>query len=185
MEKSLYLAGVGGQGLQVAGKAVVEAAMGLGYNVTYSPKYGPAKRGGLTSCYLVISDEEIGNPRKKRHDIMLVMEPMAYAQFKNDVKDGGLLLVNSSLVKEQEAPGGNFRRLDVPMYDVCFELQNTKVISSVVLGVLAALLTDVFPDSGLLLSQMLEKLKNKASLVELNHSAFEKGFALVRPGGNE
>ena len=41
------------------------------------------------------------------------------------------------------------------------------------------------PDSGLLLSQMLEKLKNKASLVELNRSAFEKGFALVRPGGNE
>ena len=158
MEKSLYLAGVGGQGLQVAGKAVVEAAMGLGYNVTYSPKYGPAKRGGLTSCYLVISDEEIGNPRKKRHDIMLVMEPMAYAQFKNDVKDGGLLLVNSSLVKEQEAPGGGYRRLDVPMYDVCYELQNTK---------------------------MLEKLKNKASLVELNRSAFEKGFALVRPGGNE
>ena len=45
MEKSLYLAGVGGQGLQVAGKAIVEAAMSLGYNVTYSPKYGPAKRG--------------------------------------------------------------------------------------------------------------------------------------------
>ena len=185
MEKSLYLAGVGGQGLQVAGKAIVEAAMGLGYNVTYSPKYGPAKRGGLTSCYLVISDEEIGNPRKKRHDIMLVMEPMAYAQFKNDVKDGGLLLVNSSLVHDQDPPGGDFHRLDVPMYDVCYELQNTKVISSVVLGVLAALLTDVFPDSGLLLSQMLEKLKNKASLVELNRSAFEKGFALVRPGGNE
>ena len=28
---------------------------------------------------------------------MLVMEPMAYAQFRDDVKDGGLLLVNSSL----------------------------------------------------------------------------------------
>ena len=41
MEKSLYLAGVGGQGLQVAGKAVVEAAMGLGYNVTYSPSTAP------------------------------------------------------------------------------------------------------------------------------------------------
>ena len=52
------------------------------------------------------------------------------------------------------------------MYDVCYELQNTKVISSVVLGVLAALLTDVFPDSSLLLNQMLDKLRSKASLVE-------------------
>lgn len=163
MEKSLYLAGVGGQGLQVAGKAVVEAAMGLGYNVTYSPKYGPAKRGGLTSCYLVISDEEIGNPRKKRHDIMLVMEPMGLRPVKNDVKDGGLLLVNSSLGEGAGGPGpADTAAATCRCTTFCYELQNTKVISSVVLGVLAALLTDVFPDSGRLLSQVLEKLKNKA-----------------------
>lgn len=180
MEKSLYLAGVGGQGLQVAGKTIVDAAVGLDYNVTYSPKYGPAKRGGLTSCYIVISDSEIGNPRKARHDITLAMEPKAYAQFKNNVKDEGILLVNSSLVKELPAADDVARRIEVPMYDVCAKLGNTKIISSVVLGVLARLLSDIFPDKSVLEACMLEKLKSKANLAELNKRAFEGGCELIK-----
>ena len=45
----MYLAGVGSQGLQVLGKTISAAANKKDYYVTYSPKYGAAKRGGLTS----------------------------------------------------------------------------------------------------------------------------------------
>ena len=185
MKEQCIFAGFGGQGMLLIGKFLAEAGMETGKHVSWLPSYGPEMRGGTANCSVVVSDKPVASPLISMADTVLAMNLPSMLKFQSEVKPGGLLLVNSSLVKEQEAPGGNFRRLDVPMYDVCYELQNTKVISSVVLGVLAALLTDVFPDSGLLLSQMLEKLKNKASLVELNRSAFEKGFALVRPGGNE
>lgn len=176
MEKNLYFAGVGGQGLQVVGKTIVEVADKQGYNVTYSPRYGFEKRGGLTSCYVVISDEEIGNPRKKLQDLLLVMEPKAYASFHNDVKENGTFVVNSSLVNEKDELPNGAKRIDIPFHDICMELGNTKVISSVILGATAVLLRDIFPEKELFLSIMLEKLKGKEALMELNKRAFQEGY---------
>ena len=176
MVKSLYLAGVGGQGLQVAGKVLVEAAYKNGYKVTYSPKYGFEKRGGLTSCYVVISDEEIGNPRKKLQDILLVMEPKAYQNFHKDVKPGGSLVVNSALIKETEAPSDSILRIDIPFHEICLELGNLKVISSVVIGSMSYLLRDLFPDAQIIKEIMLESLKKKPALLELNSKAFDRGY---------
>ena len=180
MVKSMYLAGTGGQGLQVLGKTIAEAANELGLNVTYSPKYGAAKRGGLTSCYVVISDEPIGNPRKKMQDYLLLMEPKAYQQFKDDIKPGGTLVVNSTLVPEvEEAPEG-VTRIDVPLHGLCAELGNTKVISSVALGAMAEVLTEIFPDKEVLLSTMLAKLSKRPELAALNKKAFELGSSAVK-----
>lgn len=180
MTKSMYLAGVGGQGLQVAGKVLVEAAYKNGYKVTYSPKYGFEKRGGLTSCYVVISDEEIGNPRKKLQDILLVMEPKAYKNFRSDVKVGGSLIVNTALIKTPEETPEGIARIDIPYHDICLELGNLKVISSVVLGSLAYLLRDIFPDARVLKDIMLESLKKKPALLELNAKAFDLGYQETR-----
>ena len=180
MIKSLYLAGVGGQGLQVAGKTLVEIAYKNGYNVTYSPKYGFEKRGGLTSCYVVISDKSIGNPRKKLQDVLLVMEPKAYNSFRNDVKAGGTLIVNSSLIKDQTPPDEGVTRKDVPFHDICMQLGNTKVISSVALGAIACQLSDMFPDPEVLLSEMLKKLSKKPELAELNKKAFYEGYNAMK-----
>lgn len=178
MLRSLYLAGVGGQGLQVVGKTIVEAANNRDFFVTYSPKYGFEKRGGLTSCYVVISDAPIGNPRKRLQDLLVVMEPKAYNNFKNDVKPDGLLVVNKSLVKTvEELP---VKRLDLPFHDICLELGSTKVISSVVLGTLSWLLRDIFPEPEALLKLMLEKLQNKPELVQLNKRAFYEGLAAAQ-----
>lgn len=180
MEKNIYLAGVGGQGLQVVGKAMAQAAYTRGYKVTYSPRYGFEKRGGLTSCYIVISDDEVGNPRKKKQDIMVVMEPKAYARFGNDVKNGGTLVVNSTLVPDYETEGKPFEVCGIPLHDICLKLGNTKVISAALMGAMAVLLEDVFPDKNILLDMMLEKLKGKEALIEINRKAFHESYNLVK-----
>lgn len=175
MEKSMYFAGVGGQGLQVLGKVIAEVASEKGLYVTYSPKYGTAKRGGLTSCFVVVSDEPIGNPRKKKQDLLLVMEPRAYQQFRHDVKPGGTLVVNSTLVPQTEEPGEGIRLVNVPLHGVCGELGNTKVISTVALGAMAELLTDMFPEKEAFLELALRQLSRKPELAELNKKAFAAG----------
>ncbi len=175
MLKSMYFAGIGGQGLQVVGKTIAAVANEKGYHVTYSPKYGTAKRGGLTSCFVVISDDEIGNPRKKKQDLLVVMEPKAYAQFHHDVKAGGTLVVNSTLVPQTEEPDEGVKQVNVPLHGICAELGNTKVISSVALGAVAELLKDIFPDTQEFLDFMLKQLSKRPDLLELNKKAFEMG----------
>lgn len=180
MVKSMYFAGTGGQGLQVLGKTIAEAANEKGYYVTYSPKYGAAKRGGLTSCYVVISDSPIGNPRKKAQDLLLLMEPRAYGQFKNDVKPGGAMVINSTLVGEKEKPAPNVRRIDIPLHGICAELGNTRVISAVALGAVAELLIDIFEDQEEVFNTLLQKFSEKPELMEINRKAVEAGNAAMK-----
>lgn len=180
VEKNIYLAGVGGQGLQVAGKAIVAAAEEIGKNSTYSPKYGYEKRGGLTSCYLVISDDVIGNPRKATQDIIVTMEPKAYQKFKGDVCEGGMLLVNTSLIKNPEEAPEYIKEVGIPFHDICMKLGNLKVISAVVLGTMAYVLSDVFGNPDILKRQMLKTLKNKPELLALNERAFNAGYEAAK-----
>ena len=180
MEKSMYFAGVGGQGLQVLGKVIAEVANEKGLYVTYSPKYGTAKRGGLTSCFVVISDEPIGNPRKKKQDLLLAMEPKAYQQFCHDVKPGGTLVVNSTLVSQTAEPDEGVHVVNVPLHGVCSELGNTKVISTVALGAMAELLTDMFPNKEAFLEFALRQLARKPELAELNKRAFAAGSEAMK-----
>ena len=180
MLKSMYLAGVGSQGLQVLGKTISAAANKKDYYVTYSPKYGAAKRGGLTSCYVVISDEPIGNPRRKKHDLVLAMEPSAYKNFRNDVKTGGNLIVNSTLVPERMEPIEGIREIPVPLHGVCMEIGNNKIISAVALGAVAELLEDMFPEKDDLLDAFLETLSEKPGLKEINELAFAGGNTAMK-----
>ena len=180
MEKNIYLAGVGGQGLQLAGKVLVNAADQLGYRVTYSPRYGFEKRGGLTSCYLVLSDHKIGNPRKKMQDILFLMEPKAYHSFHKCVKPDGILAINSSLITETTDDSPAKKTLMLPLYNCCTELGNMKVISAVVTGAITALLTDIFPDPIVVEKCLLESLKSKQGLRELNQKAFRMGVDLIK-----
>ena len=179
MEKNIYLAGIGGQGLQLAGKVLVSAADKMGYNATYSPRYGFEKRGGLTSCYLVISDEKIGNPRKSKQDILFLMEQKAYNSFCGCVKDTGTLVINQSMITRDIDKEGTQNVMELPFYDCCKAVGNMKVISSVVAGAVTALMPAVFSDVTIVEDCLLEMLNSKPSLLEINRKAFRMGVGLV------
>lgn len=174
MLKSMYLAGVGGQGVQLLGKTIASAANKKDYYVTYSPKYGASKRGGLTSCYIVISDMPIGNPRRKKHDLVLAMEPRAYKQFRNDLKPGGTLVVNSTLVTDRMEPAENVKEVPVGLHDIVKETGSNKLISAVALGALAEHLKDLLSKDELL-DSLLETVPEESELRELNECAFNNG----------
>jgi 2-oxoglutarate ferredoxin oxidoreductase subunit gamma len=176
MLKSIYLAGVGGQGIQFLGKIIASAANKKDYYVTYSPKYGASKRGGLTSCYIVISDEPIGNPRRKKHDLVLAMEQSAYKQFRNNLVTGGTLVVNSTLVTDMMEPIENVKEISIGLHDIVKDIGNNKVISAVALGALAEHIKDVLTEDEILES-LLETVPNKEGLIMLNECAFKAGIS--------
>ena len=90
------------------------------------------------------------------------------------------MVVNSTLVPETEDPDEGVKMVHTPLHGVCAELGNTKVISSVALGAVVELLTDVFPDKEVFKEFMLRQLSNKPELLELNKKAFEAGNAAVQ-----
>lgn len=114
--------------MQVVDKAMSQAAYSQGYEVTYSPRNGFEKRDRMTSCYVVISDDKVSNPRKKKQDILVALKPKAYTRFKENVKPGGTWVVNS-----------------VPLHEIVVNLGNTKVISAALVDDIAVLLEDEFP----------------------------------------
>ncbi|MDR0474591.1 MAG: 2-oxoacid:acceptor oxidoreductase family protein [Treponema sp.] len=100
IEKSFF-AGFGGQGILSLGQIWVYCAMKEGKNVTFFPFYGAEKRGGIARASVIVSDEEIASPLVTIADSVLVMNPDSLSICENYLKEGGLMLINSTLVKEE------------------------------------------------------------------------------------
>ena len=179
MKKSIFLAGSGGHGIQIVGKTIVTACNTDATYVTYSPRYGVEKRGGLSSCYIVVSDGRIGNPRETKHDVAVLMEPKSYTQYRNAVKPGGILIVNGTLIGEDGCCPDGACKITLPISRTAVELGSEKTVSAVLLGVLAGL-PGIVDETERLKQRMLEMLVKKPALLPLNERAFDAGIALVQ-----
>jgi 2-oxoglutarate ferredoxin oxidoreductase subunit gamma len=99
------LAGLGGQGIILAGIIVAEAA-GIyeGKEVVQTQAYGAEARGGFSRSDVVISDEEILYLKTSKLDFLLAMSQSAYEENLPSLKKGGVLLVDSTYVSEVSGP---------------------------------------------------------------------------------
>jgi len=95
------LSGSGGQGIIMAGIILAEAA-GIyeGKEVCQTQAYGPEARGGASKAEVVISDTEIDYPKAIQPDVLLAMNQKACDTYAHDLKPGGLLIVDSTLVHD-------------------------------------------------------------------------------------
>lgn len=144
MERSIVIAGFGGQGVLFAGHVLAEAANREGREVLWIPSYGPEMRGGTASCTVIVGDEPIGSPVVDRADAAIVMNPPSLDRFGPLVRPGGLLVVNASLVEAQSG------RTDIDELRVrCVDLggpdADERLGSVVALGVLVERLGIVAP----------------------------------------
>ena len=94
----VLMAGFGGQGMLLAGKILAHAAMDSGLEVSWLPSYGPEMRGGTANVIVRIAAEPIGSPLISRPQALIVMNLPSLEKFAPDVKPGGLIVVNESLV---------------------------------------------------------------------------------------
>lgn len=99
MQKEIRLSGSGGQGLILAGIILAVAAMKAGKNVVQTQSYGPEARGGASKAEVIISSEEIDYPKVVNPDIMLAMTQEACDKYVGDLKENGILILDSTYVK--------------------------------------------------------------------------------------
>jgi 2-oxoglutarate ferredoxin oxidoreductase subunit gamma len=135
----IRLSGSGGQGLILAGKVLAEAAVIYdGKNATQSQSYGPEARGGASRSEVIISDEEIIFPKAQHIDLLVSLTQESCNAYFKDLKDDGILLVDSKLVTD--IPKGNFTVYKVPIIDTALKETGKKLTANIVaLGIVTAL----------------------------------------------
>jgi 2-oxoglutarate ferredoxin oxidoreductase subunit gamma len=137
-QSSLYeeviIAGFGGQGIILAGKLLAQTAMKAGKEVTYMPSYGAEVRGGTANCMVVISDEPIACPLVSKPNSLIAMNKASLNKFAPRIKDGGLLIMNSSLIDIEPQLNGEVEILALPADELAVGLGNKKMANMVAIG---------------------------------------------------
>lgn len=131
----LMFAGIGGQGVLTAGKILMKIAAANGKNVCWTSEYSAEMRGGTALCRVVISDDDIGTPYPNVLDGLCCMNEDSYETYISQVKDGGTVIVNSSLFGEREYPK-NVNVYGVDAMGLAHEAENARGANIVVLGAL-------------------------------------------------
>jgi len=170
----IRLAGSGGQGLILAGMILAEA-VGIheGKFVTQTQSYGPEARGGASKSEVVVSDQEIDYPQAEQPDILLCMNQTAYDTYIFDVKPGGMLIVDSSLVHHLPTT----RLIALPFTKIAREEVGREMMANIVaLGALITLAGVVSPKS--LEKAVLARVPKGTG--ELNKKALKAGIKVAR-----
>jgi len=137
MQTEILIAGFGGQGVLFAGQLLAYAGMENGLQVTWIPSYGPEMRGGTANCTVIISDEEIGSPLVRHPKVLLAFNGPSLEKYESSVAEGGLLVVNSSMV-DHSVDRANIRVVTLPANDIAETLGDKRLTNMVMLGAMLA-----------------------------------------------
>lgn len=180
MENSIIIAGFGGQGVLFAGQLLAYAGMDNGRYVTWIPSYGPEMRGGTANCTVIISDEPIGAPIVSKPDVAVALNQPSYDKYEPLVKEGGLLVVNSSLVTAV-SDRDDIDTIYIPANEIAEELGSVKMLNVATLGALLAKRPILALES--MEQTLIDHLPaDKSHLLESNVSVLRSGFDYAEEG---
>lgn len=100
MRTEMRLSGSGGQGVITAAIIFAEAAVQEGKEAVQSQSYGPEARGGASKSEVIIDDGPIYHPHVRKPDLVLAMTQKAADKYYGDLKEDGVLVLDTDLVPE-------------------------------------------------------------------------------------
>jgi len=170
----VIMAGFGGQGVLLIGNLLAYAGMNEKLNVTYIPVYGVEMRGGTANCTVVLSEDEIGSPIINAPKSLIVMNRPSLDKFQPKLADGGIQIVNSSLVDPKLVEkGGRIRTVLVPANELAETVGNARAVNTIMLGAYVAA-------TGMVKLSTVEECLSAvmpAKIVPLNVTALRAGAA--------
>ena len=178
MTKRYLFAGFGGQGMLLIGKFVAMACMLEGKHVSWLPSYGPEMRGGTANCSVIVSDEPIGSPIIHEADAIVAMNLPSMLKFENEVKPGGVLVVNSSLI-DRKCDRDDIKVVYIDANHVAEEVHNPKGANVAILGALMQA-TDVCDTDKMIEAIHIELGERKARFLEGNKLALASGMEAAK-----
>ena len=175
MQRDVIMAGFGGQGILLIGKMLAYAGMHAGKEVSWLPSYGPEMRGGTCNCTVVISDKPVGSPVIRSPRAVVAMNLPSLEKFEPDLREGGLLLINSSLIN-RGAERDDVTVVEVPANEIATELGNPRGANMVALGAYVGATEAVSLDE--VVEVIRETFAAKPAVIDVNIEALRKGYEL-------
>jgi len=175
MHTEVVMAGFGGQGLLLIGKLLAEASMDEGREVSWLPSYGPEMRGGTANCTVVVSDKPVASPVINTPWALVAMNRPSLERFGPQVKPGGLIIINSSLI-DIGSGRNDIKEVRVAANDEARALGTDKAANMIVLGAYVALTGVCSLDS--IIKWMEHQFESKAKVIEVNRKALQRGYEL-------
>lgn len=169
----VLFAGFGGHGMLMAGKLLAQSMIKQGRQVSWLPAYGAEMRGGTANVTVCISDGEVMSPYIERPNSLVVMNTPSLNKFGPRVKPGGLILLNSTLIKEP------FERPDCPVMSlpasrIAMDMGNAKATNLILLGAYVGV-TQITTQSEMT-EVIQETFTRKPKFIPINVSAFVAGW---------
>jgi len=171
----IILVGYGGQGLNLTGEVLAEAAISdKDLNVAHNQSFGAQARGGESYASVIISPEEIIYPIIEEADVLIALSPQGYLNYEPRVKlKEGIVVLEKSLPvnprKRVKEHGFYFKKATE-------ELKYPRGVSLMALGVVLEILNFVSSEA---IFKALEKYFS-GDLLEINFKSFKRGQALAR-----
>jgi 2-oxoglutarate ferredoxin oxidoreductase subunit gamma len=166
--------GVGGQGVLLAGEIFAAAKIKDGGYGLKTATYTSQVRGGATVVDITLDDDEVLYPYANdgEIDFMLSVAQVSYNQFKNGVKDGGIIVIEPNLVTPTAEDRKKWKIYEIPIITIAKEEVGNVITQSVVALAVANTMTGAL-DKDLLRDVMLSKVPAKVH--EVNKKAYELG----------
>jgi 2-oxoglutarate ferredoxin oxidoreductase subunit gamma len=131
----IRLAGLGGQGVVLAGLILGHAAVHDGLYAAGSSSYGAQSRGSVCKAEVVISRDPIDYPHVELADLFVVMSQEGYDAYASQVAETGKIFFDAALISNLRG-GRKERAFEVTA--TCLKELNEKQAANIVwIGILA------------------------------------------------
>jgi 2-oxoglutarate ferredoxin oxidoreductase subunit gamma len=168
------ISGLGGQGVVLAGQILGRAAVYDGKNAVLTQSYGAEARGSAAKSEIIISDGKIGFPMVRKCDILIAMSQEAVEKNIKDLKEKGILLVDSNTVKK--IPETKARIFKIPATEIAEKMFKAKIyVNMIMMGALTNITKIVNEKS--FTRAIKETVSTEA--VNINLRAYKKGLTLT------
>ena len=139
----IRLSGSGGQGIILSGIILAEALGLYGEKfVAQTQSYGPEARGGASRAEVIVSDEEIDYPKAIKLDVLLAMNQKSCDEYYRDLKEDGLLIVDSSFVTQVPTS----KAIQIPFTKIAREKFRKEIVANIIsLGAITEFMDIISP----------------------------------------
>uniref|UniRef100_A0A7C4YI30 2-oxoacid:ferredoxin oxidoreductase subunit gamma n=1 Tax=candidate division WOR-3 bacterium TaxID=2052148 RepID=A0A7C4YI30_UNCW3 len=174
MKYELRFVGSGGQGVILAGLIFSEAAgIDEKLNVVQTQLYGAATRGEISKSEVIVSDQKINYIKVRNADILLALNQESFNAYNGNVKENGIILIDSFYVKDYNKD--DKRIIALPLSETAIRVTNREVTTNIVsLGVITILSRIIKKES--MKNAVLRRIPKGTE--EMNIAALEEGFKL-------
>jgi len=176
--RQIRFGGVGGQGIVLAGRLLgVAASIYDGKEAVCTQTYGPEARGGAARSDVVISEGPVDYPFVTEPDVLTVFFQEAYTRFRNTLKPGGTLIVDSELVQASGDDDADF--CSIPATRIAKDLGSRLATNVVLLGCLIGK-TDVVSRESV---EAAIRANVKPRFIDMDMRALDAGIRFARGEG--